>query len=190
MKTLLAGVAILFLAGCQATFWAQAPLPGGSCDPTAAGRWLSQSTNEDGSSEGMRLIVDAGCQLVAEKLANDEVIERSKPAMVRMASSHGQSFAWLDANTLLAYEGVAHRTRDTDVMVFRYRINGDQLQVWNINHMFVRSQIEEGAIPGVFEDTGEDEFNRITGAVAPDLFADTALFDVPPITLEREGGQP
>ena len=189
MKTLLAGAAILFLAGCQATFWAQAPLPGGSCDPAAAGRWLSRSTNEDGGSEGMRLIVDAGCRLVAEKLANDVVVDRSEPAQVRMAGSHGQSFAWLDANTLLAYEGVAHRTRDSDVMLFRYRIDGDQLQVWNINHMFVRSQIEEGVIPGVFEDTGEDEFNRITGPVAPDLFADTALFDVPPITLRLEEHQ-
>src|SRR5690606_6614270 len=121
MKTLTALAALLLLTGCQATFWAQPPMPGGGCDPAAQGRWVSPA-GEDADEERMRLTLDASCRLVAEKFRGGQTTHLSDTTRVRMARLGGQPYAWLDANTLLAYEGVAHRTRGSDVMVFRYRI--------------------------------------------------------------------
>lgn len=186
MKTLSALAALLLLTGCQATFWAQPPMPGGGCDPAAQGRWVSPA-GEDADEERMRLTLDASCRLVAEKFRGGQTTHLSDTTQVRMARLGGQPYAWLDANTLLAYEGVAHRTRGSDVMVFRYRIEGRELRIWNINHMHVRELIQSGRIPGEFHDNEEDEFNRITGPVPPALLSASAFFDDAVIVLEREG---
>ena len=187
MKTALALAALALLTGYQATFWAQPPMPGGGCDPSAPGRWISPEPSGEARDERMRLTVDAQCRLVAEKLTGNQTTSLSDRVQVRMARLGGQPYAWLDANALLEYEGVAHRTRDGDLMVFRYRIDGDRLSIWNINHEHVRGLIREGRIPGTLEDTEEDEFNRITGAVPAALVSSADFFDTTTIELVREG---
>lgn len=187
MKTLTTLATLLLLTGCQATFWAQPPMPGGGCDPAAQGRWVSPA-GEDADEERMRLTLDASCRLVAEKFRGSQTTHLSDTAQVRMARLGGQPYAWLDANTLLAYEGVAHRTRAGDVMVFRYRIEGRQLRLWNINHTHVRGLINDGRVPGEFHDNDEDEFNRITGQVPPALLSAEEFFDSTSTLLVREGG--
>ncbi|MDY0021715.1 hypothetical protein [Arenimonas caeni] len=189
MKTPIATLALLLLTGCQATFWARPPMPGGGCDPATRGQWVTPA-GEDPQEERMRLSVDADCSLVAEKFRGNETTSRSGSTLVRMARLGDQPYAWLDANTLLAYEGVSHRTGSGDVMVFRYRVEGNRLRIWNANHLHVRALISDGRIRGGFDDNDEDEFNRITGAVPPALLSAPDFFEPTPMELVREGGRP
>ena len=191
MKTLSALVALLLLTGCQATFWAQPPSSQGGCDPAARGLWYSEIHYPDeGESQQVSISIDASCQAVGRQILGGTVVQTSEPASVRMARHQGWSYAWIDANALLTFDGQAHRTQAGDVMVFRYRVEGNQLQVWNINHMHARSLIDTGAVAGEFQDDEINEFNRITGPMAPAQLGAPELFAGEPTVLTRAGGQP
>lgn len=190
MKILPALAVLILLTGCRATFWAQPPLPAGACDPAVQGRWYSEiEYPEEGESQQLRLDIDAGCRVVATAIVGRAIGESSEPARIGIARHQGQTYAWLDANTLLAYNGQAHRTRAGDVMVFRYRVEGGRLWVWNVNHVHARSLINSGAVAGEFNDTEFDEFNRFTGSVAPSQLAAPEFFDGPATVLTRTDGR-
>ena len=191
MKTLSAVAALLLLTGCQATFWAQPPSSQWGCDSAVQGRWYSEiNYPEEGESEQVSINIDASCQVVGRQLVGGAIVLTSEPTSVRMARHQGWNYAWLDANALLAFDGNGYRTPAGDVMVFRYRVEGDQLQVWNINHLHVRSLINSGAVAGGFDDDEFNEFNRITGPVAPALLGAPELFAGQATVLTRAGGQP
>lgn len=188
MKIVVAATALLLLTACRATFWAQAPLPDGGCDPATQGEWITDAEiDEDGLSQQSGLGIDAGCQLVAYQLTEGAVVNRSEPARIRMARVQENRYAWLDANTLLAFEGLAHRTRAGDVMVFMYQVENDQLSIQNVNHVYVRNLIASGRLDGEFHDNGEDEFNRITGPVAPAVLAEPQFFGGTVTSFKRAG---
>lgn len=193
MKILYAVAALLLLAGCRATFWAQPPSPQGGCDPAAEGSWYSEVTyEEEGPGQQYEVAIDAGCQVRLYRIVGGVLSKTSEPAMVRMGRIQDSTYAWIDANTLLAFNDNAHRTRAGDVLVVRYRIEGNQLRIWVPDHLHVRGLIASGALAGEFLDTELDEFNRLTGPSAPALaqLATPRFFDPSEIVLTRVGAEP
>lgn len=188
MKILYAVATLLLLTGCRASFWAQPPLPHGGCDPATRGTWFSAvEYSEEGDAMQIGISFDANCSLVANSYQNNVLVHRSEPAQVGMGRLQGQSYAWMDANTLLEYGNQGHRTRDGYLIVFRYRIQNDELWVWNINHEHVSRLVAAGRIRAEQDDGEFHQFNLIEGPVAPELlgapefFADATVFS-------RKGG--
>lgn len=177
MRILSALAVLLLLAGCQATFWAQPPLPAGGCDPAVQGRWYSDVDYPDeGESRQVRLNIDARCQVVATQILGGAVSYSSSPTSIGMAQLRGQSYVWMNANSMLTFNGHSHRTQAGDVVVFRYRVEGENLLIWEVNHLHLRNLISSGAIAGGIDDNEMNEFNRITGPVAPVQLAAPEFF--------------
>lgn len=190
MKTLIAALGVLLLAGCTATFFETPPLASQGCDPKAVGSWLSVPEKSDAEGEHSRLRIDAGCRLVVEEIRNG-MVKASAPVPLHLGQHAGEHYAWFDANWTLHVGRAGSRVEATDVVLVRYALRGKRLRIWQVNDEAVDRLHREGKLVRKYKKPGEHEtFRWITGPANPELLELDGLFFDEPREFTRERGQP
>lgn len=176
--------------GCVSTSFQTAPLAAQACDPGLAGAWLS--VDKEGKPDGeMRLQLSADCRLqVTDRSAGKE--REGEPTTLSTAQRNGQSYAWINAGwTSRRFEMKELPSDSNDVIIFRYKVNGRQLDLEMIDHKLVAHRIIDGAIPGTVMKEENSLINRVTGPARPDLLDIPGLFEADNLaSFQREGASP
>ncbi|KFN48949.1 hypothetical protein [Arenimonas composti] len=178
--------ASLLLAACQATSFEKAPLaaePG--CDPALVGRWNSlEDDGQAGAASEIRLRIDASCLLVVDM--RSEGSRRIDETRISIARHEGLAYAWFDANWPLRLGREDYRFPAGDVMLVRWRIDGEELLVWQVADKPLAHAIIDGEVAGETRFADSTLFNRLTGEANPDLLGRSGLFAAEPGRFRRD----
>ena len=193
MKTIRGPFALpcLLLAACQVTTFEKAPiaaLPG--CDPALVGTW--SSIDPDGTAEDdgeVMLDIGADCALTYREREADGGI-RTVPATPLRVGRHGShAYGWVDGTWgLRAAEEEDHTLPAGDVIVLRYRLDGDTLSVWSTDDKAIAHAIVDDDLNGHTDAGGGDIVNRLTGEQDPAVLDRAGFFDDEPGTFRRAAG--
>ncbi|GGA73385.1 hypothetical protein GCM10011521_09440 [Arenimonas soli] len=190
MKNLIAALLVLLLAGCTATFFETPPLASQGCDPEAVGSWLSVPEESDAEGEHSRLRIDTDCRLLVDEVRGTDV-STSAPVQLHLGQHAGEHYAWFDANWMLEVASADARVEPTDVVVVRYRLRGERLDIWPVNDEAVDRLHDQGRLVRRFEQPEEYEKLRwITGPANPAVLELDGLFGSEPKRFSREERQP
>jgi hypothetical protein len=187
MKTIrgLCALPCLLLAACQVTTFEKAPIaasPG--CDPALAGRWIA--ADEGGEVE---LVVGPDCTLSVAERENDGWKVPPKPPTTLHVGRHGdRNYGWVDATWGLMVADEADRVLpEGDVVVLRYRIEGDRLLVWGADDKAIAHRIVDGDLQGRTQVDGSDIINRLSGDQPAEVLEERSFFEAEPEIFLRRG---
>lgn len=174
------------LAACQATTFERAPLQALACDPALAGDW--SSLDEEGQTDGevvLHVGKDCALEVTERKPAGPQTGEATRFHLGR----HGDhTYAWVDANWLMRRFDEDHRTPEGDVYVMRYRVQGDQLELWSTEDKPIAHAIIDDELEGEVIARDERLFNRLTGDQDPAVLDRKGFFDADPGRFRRVRG--
>ena len=189
----------VLLAACQMTTFETPPLaatPG--CDPALAGRWGSTDDEDPPAPRPANakyapppelvLVIDAACSLDVEEYAQ-EGVRRGEPTRLHLAREGELRYAWVDAGWAMERFREDHRFPDGDIVLMRYTIDGDRLDVFNIDDKATAHAIIDGDLTGEVRYADNELHNRLTGVQAPEVLGRAGLFDAEPGTFFRMAGE-
>ena len=178
------------LCGCVSTSFEFPPLAAQACDPALVGTW--QSLDKSGKADGeMRLQISPECKLDATDVSAGK--ERHGEATVlSTARRGGQSYAWINAGwASRRFEFKELPADSQDAFLFRYRVQGGQLQVESIDHVYLAHKIIDGQVAGSVHKDENDLINRVTGPARPEFLDLQGLFAADDIVrFQRESATP
>jgi hypothetical protein len=188
----------VLLAACQMTTFETPPLaatPG--CDPALVGRWGSDDGEDPPTPRPTNakyvpppelvLVIDAACSLDVEEYTQDGV-RHGEPTRLHLARQGELRYAWVDAGWAMARFREEHRFPAGDILLMRFTLDGDRLDVFNIDDKLAAHAIIDGDLTGEVQYTDHELYNRLTGEQAPAVLGHTGLFDAEPGTFTRLAG--
>ena len=177
-------LAALLLAGCQMTSFEKSPLAAaGGCDPALVGDWASIGDPPDEDGE-VTLRLDAQCRLTYEERKATGLVT-GEATTVHVARHGDHAYAWVDAAWALARFEEDHRPPAGDIMLVRYRLDGDVLELWSTDDKPIAHAIIDGQLEGEVIAADNELFNRLTGEQAPAVLERDGLFDAEPARFRR-----
>ena len=188
MKTLIIPLACLLLAACEATTFETAPVAALPCDPTLAGDW--SSVGDQGEVDGeVVLQIDGDCRLsVIEHKADGP--HTGEATALHLGRHGGHRYAWVDAGWMMQRFDEDHRFPEGDVIVLRYRQQGDRLELWSTDDRAVAHAIIDDKLDGEVLARENELFNRLTGTQEAAVLDHPGLFDAEPAAFRRMGARP
>jgi hypothetical protein len=193
-------LALIALAGCQATTFEQSPLAALPCDPAIVGEWHSvgDAPPDEGEATGrvarsgdgeVILRVSADCQLSVEE-RTAEGPRKGEPTPLFLGEHAGRRYAWTDAGWMMRRFEEDHRPPVGDVHVVRFALEGDRLLLWSTDDKPIAHAIIDGDLKGEVIARDSRLFNRLLAPQRPDVLEREGFFDPEPAPFRKAGDTP
>ena len=188
MKPLAIALLCALACACQSTSFQEPPLAADAgCDAALQGHWASVNEKDEPTDE-MHLDIGADCRLAITDREGGRIREGT-PTTLKVARHNGLQYAWFTAAWADARFQVTEdlKTPPEDIYLFRYRVEGDSLQVDPVDHKVVAHAIIDDRITGTVRSEQRNLVNRVTEG-GPDLLLVPGLFSEEPMRFRREAG--
>jgi hypothetical protein len=178
---------LLLLAACQVTTFETAPLTAiDGCDPALVARWDAFDADAPaGKPAEMSVQVDARCHI---RLFDEHNPQGSDPTPLHLGRHGDATYAWFDAGWAMRVGREDHAFPEGDVVLMRYRLDGDTLQAWSTDDKAIAHAIVDGTLTGEVSVANSEIYNRLTGTQDPAVLARSDFFDAEGGTFRRAAG--
>lgn len=170
-----------FLAACESTRFEAPPVPASRNDEALFGRWIA--VGDPDSSPGIELRIEPRSR---DRQEAESIIESSNPEVfltfvehknegpvageptpLRVGRDRSRTYLWVDANWAEARMGQVPRADKGDVFVFRYRVRGDVLEIWQASTKTAAHRVIDGVLKGEVHQADNELHVRLKGPVPP-----------------------
>jgi hypothetical protein len=154
-------LAMLMLAGCESTRFESPPVKA-TYDDEILGRWVSigDTPGERGEVE-LRITHRAGAHEDSPEGGGFEVWDelvfvenkkegttKGKPTDLNVGRDGDRRYAWVDARWAEERMGQPPRADKGDVLLYRYRIDGDRLDIWQPDTQAIAHRVIDNKLKG------------------------------------------
>ena len=191
-------LAMLVLTGCESTRF-EAPPVKATYDKAILGRWLSVGDTpgergevelrithrrgaHDGAPEGGGFEVWDELVFVENK---KEGTTKGEPTDLHVGRDGDRRYLWVDANWAEVRMGETPRADKGDVFVFRYRIDGDRLELWQPDTQAIAHRVIDNKLKGDVHQANDELHVRLKAPVAPEALRMRYFWDEDVLRFER-----
>ena len=194
---------LILLAGCETTRFESSPFAATS-DDALHGRWLSvgERPGELGEVE-LQVARRYGAHADSPEGGGFEVwdelvfiehkkegAQSGKPTDLNVGRDGDRRYLWVDAQWAEERMGEHPRPDKGDVFLFRYRIEGDRLEVWRANTRAFAHKVIDNEFKGEIQRSDDELHVRLKSPVDPKLLRNTRLWDREVLEFERARAEP
>lgn len=200
MKPLIAtGLLLLaMLAGCESTSFEAPPVPA-TYDDAILGRWLSvgDGRGERGEVE-LRIVHRTGAHADSPEGGGfedwDELVfvehgkegtKTGEPTDLHVGRDGDRRYLWVDARWAETRMGQAPQATKGDVFVFRYRIDGDHLELWQPDHQAIAHRVIDNKLKGDVHDADDELHVRLMAPVPKEALRMRYFWDKDVLRFDR-----
>jgi len=188
------------LGGCESTRFEAPPVAQSTGDEALFGRWLSVGDRPDEMGEVELRIEPHGW---GERDAESGIdtfnfatlltfVENKKEGTVtgeatRLGYGHDgdRHYLWVDANWAEVRMGEKPRANKGDVFVFRYRVRGDRLEVWQVDTNAIAHRVIDNQLKGDVHQADDELHVRLKAPVDPKALRARGFWDEDVLLFER-----